>query len=464
MKKTVAYLLLFVVLFLSFAPTTFAGSAQQNIDISLGISANTVDDTGYRRINYTITNYGKAVGIKTSLYLDGAPIMPESPNYIILFNQRQGSVDVYMPSLDTDETHDIVLKVTCSNGYSKEEKITFSALSQKQIGLRFMHCPESVDIGADIPLAIEVTMPEQENVYSLETVIRLNGEICPDVGRIQPVTSGQIIYFVIPGEYTNDDLVKLNLKITANPNSMLGEPTGSLEIDIPMTGPAAQIHNVMSQINPVIVTAYVTRDTSAYDYGSLTGYRTTIPKGTYVAYLNPDNHNSMRAAKVRTQSGAVYWVPMSNIWISNENYTIADTLTKEQKEYFVNTKGYTSKTPYLIWVNLERQILCVFTGSQGNWQLVGCFPVASGKNTTPTPTVEHEIEYVTRWVTPTYTCYPVLALYDGYAIHNQPVSPSGYVTDSTIGKPASAGCVRMLQKDIDWVHATVPVKTNVVIY
>ena len=331
-------------------------------------------------------------------------------------------------------------------------------------GLQFMSYPLSLDVGADIPLAVKVTVPDGKSGAGLCIGLELNGARYTEFDRTLTGSDGDILYYNIPGAYNWQDLVKYNLKVVIDPNPDYENTTHSIEVTIPMTGSAAQsAREAENLVKPVIITAYVLRDTAAYSYGSLTGYRTTIPKGSYVAYLNPDNHNSMRAAKIRTQDGAIYWVPMSNIWVSNENYTIKDTLTNEQKEYFVNSKGYSSKTPYLVWVNLERQILCVFLGSQGNWRLVNCFPVASGKNKTPTPTVEHEIGYVTRWVTPSYTCYPVLSLYDGYAIHNQPVSPSGYVTDSTIGNPASAGCVRMLQKDINWVHAYVPVKTNVVI-
>lgn len=464
MKKLLVLMLIMVmtVPFFAVAPAAFASA--DNISIDLAVTANTVEQTDYRRITYKVTNHGAEVGVKISMYFDGTLILSETPDYVMLSNQTSGCVDVYLPYLDDKTQHSVVSKVNCSNGHIKEETLSFSSVSGQTAGLRFMHCPETVDIGGEIPLALEVTMPLADTIYNLHSVIEINGVRYQELGRTQPVTSGQIIYFVIPGDYTNADLEEISLKIIANPDAMLGEPTGSLSINIPMTGPAGQRKQVLTMVNPVKVSAYIIRNTSAYDYASLTGYRTTIPGGTYVTYLNPDNHNSMRAAKIRTSDGAVYWVPMSNIWITDYNYTIPDTLTKEQKEYFVNAKGYSSETPYLIWVNIERQILCVFTGSQGNWQMVDCFPVATGTNKTPTPTVEHKIEYVTRWVTPSYTCYPVLALYDGYALHNQPVSPRGYVTDTTIGSPASAGCVRMLQKDIDKVHSYVPVHTNVVIY
>ena len=306
MKKLLVLILVLVVASSFCVATTVLGSENSaDFSVEFDVGAYTVEGTPYRRITYSVINHGVPTPIKTSLYLDGMLIVPETADYVVINDRISQSVDVYLPYLVADMQHNLTLKINSSNGYSKEETFVFSALSVKGVDLRFMHCPQTIDIGASIPLAIEVTMPKENVVYDLETVIEVNGVKCPDVGRIQPVTSGQLIYFVIPADYTMQDLEEINLKITANPNAMVDEPTGVLEISVPMTGPAAQRKQVMSMVNPVKVSAYITRDTSAYDYASLTGYRTTIPKGTYVTYLNPDNHNSMRAAKIRTASGAV---------------------------------------------------------------------------------------------------------------------------------------------------------------
>ncbi len=267
--------------------------------------------------------------------------------------------------------------------------------------------------------------------------------------------SSRNVSFNIPDTVAWEGVHTLTLRLCMQDGSV-AESTATFETD------EAELVNEL--VKPVVLTAYVQRDTSGYSSYNLKGYCTTIPMGSYVEYLNPDSHDSLRSARVRTSWGGVYWVNMADIYITTGDYVIADNLTPEQKEIFVNSKGYESKTPYLIWVNTQRQILNVFMGSKGSWDHLATFPVATGKHYTPTPVMEHEIEYVTRWVNPSYTCYPVLSLYNGYAIHNQPVNPRGYVTDSTIGKPASAGCVRMLQKDIDWVHSVVPVKTNVIVY
>ena len=220
----------------------------------------------------------------------------------------------------------------------------------------------------------------------------------------------------------------------------------------------------LKQIKALVIPATINYRVNGYAYSSLKGYITTIEKGTVVEYMNPDNHNSMAKAKIKLPSGTVCWVPMNAVTISKKNYTIKDILTNAEREAFVNKKGYSSKTNSLIWVNKQRQTLTLFTGSRGNWKVAAVFPVATGKNVTPTPTVVCEYVYKTCWVTESYVCDPVMSLYDGYAIHNQPVNHKGYVIDTTIGNPASAGCIRMLAKDAKTLYQKTPVKTTVVLY
>lgn len=234
--------------------------------------------------------------------------------------------------------------------------------------------------------------------------------------------------------------------------------------DAQQVAPVYDVDSINQLIKAFQVPAMINYTTSGYQNASLTGYVTTIPKGEWVEYMNPDSSTSMSRARIRRGSGEICWVPMSAVSVSNYDYTIADNLTDTEREAFVNLNGYSSKTPYLVWVNKERQRLTVFLGYEGNWKAINTFPVATGKNQTPTPTTVCEYTYSTAWYSTGYVCRPVMYLFDGYAIHNQPTSYSGYVLDSTIGHPASAGCVRMLQKDIDWVHYYVPVGTTVVLH
>ena len=145
------------------------------------------------------------------------------------------------------------------------------------------------------------------------------------------------------------------------------------------------------------------------------------------------------------------------------NWDYADAV----KEAYVNNKGYSSKTGYLVWVNLQNQKVYVFTGTYKNWKLEKTFLCSSGSPSTPTPT---GVTYVTykqpRWYFNEYTCGSVVRFYPntGYAFHSRPYNYDGTFHDSSIGWPASAGCIRMLDSDVQYIYSYVPNSSTVVIY
>lgn len=138
------------------------------------------------------------------------------------------------------------------------------------------------------------------------------------------------------------------------------------------------------------------------------------------------------------------------------------------KEAFVNSKGYSSKTQYLLWANLATQKVNVFKGSKGNWQLVKAFRMASGARSTPTPQGVTYVTYKqTAWKTSSYVCKPIVRFYPGtgYAFHSilYKADESG-IKDGSIGFPVSHGCLRMKPASIQWIYNNIPVNTTVVIY
>ncbi len=139
------------------------------------------------------------------------------------------------------------------------------------------------------------------------------------------------------------------------------------------------------------------------------------------------------------------------------------------KEAFVNGKGYTSKTKYLIWVNLASQKVNIFEKSDGRWSLIHTYRCATGASSTPTPVVETYVTYKEEaWKTSTYIVRPITRFYPntGYAFHSILFAPdgSGRVVDGTMGKPASHGCVRTEEDGVWWIYYNIPVKTAVIIY
>lgn len=153
------------------------------------------------------------------------------------------------------------------------------------------------------------------------------------------------------------------------------------------------------------------------------------------------------------------------------NYTtqwaIDNDYSDEEKTIFVNAKDYASDTQYLIWVSIATQHVNIFQGSQDNWTLIRSGLIASGAVSTPTPVGVWKTTYKqTGWYTPTYTVAPVVRFKGGgYAFHSRLYYPgTNRLSDATIGMPASHGCIRMMDEDIQWLYNYVPANTTVVVF
>ena len=139
------------------------------------------------------------------------------------------------------------------------------------------------------------------------------------------------------------------------------------------------------------------------------------------------------------------------------------------KTAWVNLKGYTSKTEYLVWISVAYQRVNVFKGSAGNWTLIKTFVVGSGAPGTDTP-VDENLYVIDRirggWTTENYTVKPVVYFtYYGHAFHSRLYYPNTTeIEDESIGFPVSHGCIRMYDEDISWFYATIPDMTRVVAY
>jgi hypothetical protein len=138
------------------------------------------------------------------------------------------------------------------------------------------------------------------------------------------------------------------------------------------------------------------------------------------------------------------------------------------KEVWVNARGYSSDTEYLLWVNLAYQRINIFTGWQGNWTLLRSGIIATGKTGSATPVGIWKTTYkqVNGWTTATYTVKPVVRFRGGgYAFHSRLYYPNtSTLQDPSIGFPVSAGCVRMMDEDIQFLYDYVPDGTTVVVY
>lgn len=155
------------------------------------------------------------------------------------------------------------------------------------------------------------------------------------------------------------------------------------------------------------------------------------------------------------------------------NYTLQWALDNDyedfEKEVFVNVKEYSSKTSYLLWINLAMQRVNIFEGSRGSWKLIRECIIGTGAPGSGTPVGVYDVTYkqAAGWTTSSYTCKPVVGFYKGtgYAFHSRLYYPnSSKLKDTSIGYPISHGCARMYDEDIAYIYDNIPIGSTVVVY
>lgn len=142
----------------------------------------------------------------------------------------------------------------------------------------------------------------------------------------------------------------------------------------------------------------------------------------------------------------------------NSMKTVKSDFSKAAKEAFVNEKGYSSNTGYLIWISQYTTKVNVFRGSKGKWKLVKTFRCIVGKDGR-TPTGVHRIRFSEPYsFSPGYRIYftwnPVKQW--GNSFH-------GWTSGARSGAHSS-GCVRMDSSSLNYIRDHCGAGTTVVSY
>ncbi|MBR0468641.1 MAG: L,D-transpeptidase [Mogibacterium sp.] len=128
--------------------------------------------------------------------------------------------------------------------------------------------------------------------------------------------------------------------------------------------------------------------------------------------------------------------------------------TGEEATRFVNDRGLTSNTKYLIWVNPYTQKDYIFTGSKGNWKLVtGPMVVSTGKASKPTATGSTNINRKMK----SQHGVPTWSVTRYFSLH-------GKQSSWVLGWPRSGACVRHYNSNAKWIYNNCPLKTRVFVY
>ncbi|MEG0712023.1 MAG: L,D-transpeptidase [Niameybacter sp.] len=146
-----------------------------------------------------------------------------------------------------------------------------------------------------------------------------------------------------------------------------------------------------------------------------------------------------------------------------------DFATLVWAESTVNTKSLSSKTPYLVWTNIDLQSTFIFEGSKGNWQLIKHFLCSTGKTSSPTPkgsfALTHKVPYF--GLEKGYRCKNAFGFIGTtYLYHSVMFDKSGsYLLQGKgdLGQRASAGCIRLSVEHSEWFYNNMINGTTVLI-
>ena len=132
-------------------------------------------------------------------------------------------------------------------------------------------------------------------------------------------------------------------------------------------------------------------------------------------------------------------------------------------------QGFSSSTKYLIIVDRDKCVTCVYEGSKNNWTLIQCFSCSVGKHSTPTKTGTFATSIKGLYFDPKTggRCWYYTIFYGNYYFHSviydrssQPVN----IEDGTLGEWVSHGCVRLALEDAKWIYDNIPSGTKVYVY
>ncbi|MGL4344990.1 MAG: L,D-transpeptidase [Cellulosilyticaceae bacterium] len=135
----------------------------------------------------------------------------------------------------------------------------------------------------------------------------------------------------------------------------------------------------------------------------------------------------------------------------------------------INSKHLSSSTPYLVWTNIAKQRTYIFQGSKDNWKLIKHFKCSTGRAGAATPKGQYKLTYKVPYfgVEKGYRCKNAFGFIGTtYLYHSVMFDKTGtYLLQGkgSLGKPASAGCIRLSVEHSEWFYNNMISKTTVLI-
>jgi len=201
---------------------------------------------------------------------------------------------------------------------------------------------------------------------------------------------------------------------------------------------------------------------------------------SYTSLLGEPQELSAESVVMLENYGKQYWMDLAAPQVLEKvtvgylgdftlEWALENDLDDYEKEVWVNAKGYTSASDYLLWINLAYQRVNIFQRVDDSWELIRTCLAGTGApgRGTPPGVWTTSFKQVDGWTTSSYTVKPVTRFMGsvGYAFHSRLYYPgTTEVRDPSIGFPISSGCVRMYDEDAWFIYDNIPNGTTVVVH
>lgn len=225
-----------------------------------------------------------------------------------------------------------------------------------------------------------------------------------------------------------------------------------------------KIVDVEELVKPYIVNATITKDAPMYQgrtrNSSIIG---EVKKGDKVQLIID---NGYQWYFIKTSDNMEGWVEVDCLSIPEDTPSNKDRLTDEQLEEYIVIKDLDSPTPYLVWMDIDRQMTYIFKNTDGKWKIHKQMVSSSGLNKSPTLTGVFQIKDRGEWFYNERldSGFSHWVRYEGvYLFHSVSKDRNGNIVDDTLGERSSAGCIRLSDEDSKWFYDNIPEGTTVLV-
>lgn len=218
------------------------------------------------------------------------------------------------------------------------------------------------------------------------------------------------------------------------------------------------------KIKPSPVFARINNNCNVYYDMNMNQLIKNISKGEYVEILQDRGEEKylIKSDKEKIKG----WVLAEFLDIPETPISNKERLKDYEIEEYINNKGFDSKTEYLVFTDIDRQLTYILKGEINNWKMYKTIVCSTGKNSSPTTRGNFIIGDKGEWFFSERlgSGAKYWVRFNGsYLFHSIPMDKNNNISDFTLGERHSSGCVRMSLEDIKWFYDNIPYGTAVFI-